>query len=130
MDEYPVQCLYYAAMSLDNESLYRQLGRLLESMPELPHGTGPLTDDMHRWLGRADALIQAWGETEDQIDFRAAAEDIADARPTRYGAAEKMKVVLYRVLGGLELLVPASARGAFIPAGSRFDAFAALTKVF
>ena len=38
-------------------------------------------------------------------------------------------LVLYKALASAELKAPASAQGAFIPAGNRFDAFAALTKV-
>jgi len=38
-------------------------------------------------------------------------------------------MALYKVLAGAELKAPAAAQGAFIPAGNRFDAFSAITKV-
>ena len=37
--------------------------------------------------------------------------------------------ILYQAMAAAELKVPASARGAFIPARNSFDAFAAITKV-
>ena len=46
-----------------------------------------------------------------------------------HSAASQITTVLYRVLAAAELKAPPSARGAFIPAGGSFDAFAALAKV-
>jgi hypothetical protein len=48
-------------MVLDPETLYRQLGRLIEAMPDFS-GYDPFTSDTRLWLGRADALLMAGGE--------------------------------------------------------------------
>ena len=44
-------------------------------------------------------------------------------------AATGIAMVLYRALAEAELAAPTAAQGAFIPAGSSFDAIAALSKV-
>lgn len=49
--------------------------------------------------------------------------------PARADALKTIMLVLYKALASAELKAPPSAQGAFIPAGNRFDAFAALTKV-
>ena len=38
-------------MAMASEELYLQLGTLVEEMPDL--ATGPITNDVNRWLGRA-----------------------------------------------------------------------------
>lgn len=113
-------------MTLNAESLYRQLGRLLEEMPK-DWTSGELTDEHHRWLGRADALVNQGGDIGDKVDFRSAA-GLMDkvAWPT---GLEQMKRVLYRILAAAELKAPPAARGAFIPVGNAFDAFAAVSKI-
>jgi hypothetical protein len=111
-------------MSIDPESLYRQLGRVIEAMPDL---LGPFTADTHAWLGRADALVMETGQTADSFDWRAATRRLQTA--DKFDAVETMKMVLYRAMAAAELKAPASAKGTFIPVGNSFDAFAALAKV-
>lgn len=112
-------------MSDDPETLYRQLGRLIETMPDLdPY---PLPSDAQQWLGRADALVKQSGDPRDIMDWRKAMGTFNTAsRPTRI---EDFKGVLYRVLASAEIRAPAGVRGSFIPVGNSFDAFAALSKV-
>jgi len=43
-------------MAMSPEELYLLLGTLIEEMPDL--ATGPITNDVNRWLGRAVALVQ------------------------------------------------------------------------
>jgi hypothetical protein len=42
---------------MDPEALYIQLGCLIEEMPTLT-GSDPIGADLHRWLGRATALVE------------------------------------------------------------------------
>jgi hypothetical protein len=118
-------------MTLNPESLYRQLGRLLEEMPGLANwgagAGGTLTDEAHRWLGRADALVQETGDVRDSVEFRMGAANLD--RASRPQGIEQIKRVLYRALAAAELSAPPAARGAFIPVGSSFDAFAAISKI-
>ncbi len=112
-------------MSISPEDLYRQLGRLIETMPNLD--TDPLSPEANQWLGRADALIRQhddimlkaqWRATLNLFNVGDKASKIADIRQ-----------MLYMTLGAAELQAPAGIRGAFIPAGGSFDTFAAIAKV-
>jgi len=113
-------------MQIDPESLYRQLGRLIETMPDFS-GTAPFSSDTHQWLGRADALVVAGGDVLDKIDWRMAAQQLNATG--RQHTIETLKLILYRALAAAELKAPASAKGTFIPVGNSFDAFAAISKL-
>jgi hypothetical protein len=112
-------------MTLDPESLYRQLGRIIETMPDLSK-QGPTTPEEHQWLGRASALVMESDSVFDTTDWRAAVNGLKTVRPLAF---KKMTEVLYRVMAVAELKAPPSAKGSFIPVGASFDAFAALSKV-
>ena len=113
---------------MDNnpETLYRQLGRLIETMPNFGDEAA-LTPEQHRWLGLADALVMQGGELTDKADFRVATERLETAA-WKYGLEALLRVI-YRVMAAAELKSPPSAQGAFIPVGNNFDAFAALAKL-
>lgn len=113
-------------MQLDPESYYRQLGRLIEIMPDFS-GNSQFTTDIHQWLGRADALISANGDLIDKMDWRTAVQRLNSA--ARPSGVEQIKQVLYRVLGAAELTAPASVQGMFIPVGNSFEAFASISKI-
>ena len=112
-------------MSLDPGSLYRQLGRLLETMPDFFSGKA-WTTDMHTWVARADALIKASGDHLDLVEWRTATSTL---EMSPHHSLSQMVRIIYRALASAELKAPASAQGAFIPVGSSFDAFAALAKI-
>jgi hypothetical protein len=113
------------AMSLDPESLYRQLGRLLETTPDFYTGQ-EWTTDTHTWVGRADALIKASGDHLDLVEWRTATSTL---EMSPHQAISQMIRILHRALASAELRAPSSVRGTFIPVGNSFDAFAALTSV-
>jgi hypothetical protein len=111
---------------MDPESLYRQFGRLIESAPEFSHNVvaGP---DHLMWIGRGRALLVELDETMLFAEFEAASRNLLG--PRRTDAFKTIMLVLYKALASAEMKSPAGARGAFIPAGNAFDAFAALAKV-
>ena len=113
-------------MIKDPESLYRQMGRIIETMPDFS-GYAPITDDEYLWIGRASALIEQGGNILDQSDWRMATKNLQTA--LRHDAVQPMKMVLFRVLAAAELNAPAGVRGSFIPVGNNFDAFSAVSKV-
>jgi hypothetical protein len=111
---------------VDPEALYIQLGRLIEAMPDLllPR----LPQSTYQWLGKAHALVTAGGNVADAIKLTLATDNLG-TEYAKYGAAQEIQAVIYRALAKAELSAPASAQGAFLPAGNAFDALAAIGKV-
>jgi len=114
---------------MDAQALYLQLGRMVEAMPNFT-APGEPTAETLRWVGRAFALISALGRADDEIAFAKASKSLASTNMLKYDyAVKEISVILYRALALAELQAPASAQGAFIPAGNSFDAMAAVAKV-
>jgi hypothetical protein len=120
---------------MESEALYAQLGRIIESAPNLkslPAGTRPgqippLTPDQMLWLGRAEALMtEVFGATA-SLEFLQIRQQI---NQNRSWAADEIMKHLYRALASVEMELPAPATGAFIPAGNTFDALKAVQRVF
>lgn len=121
----------------DPERLYRELGRLIESQPEFP-ATGALSPEMLLWLGRARTLVEAGNAIQDISDVRIQINRLAaisggppspTAAGTRREAVNALNRILYMTLAAAEYAAPAGVRGTFIPVGSSFDAFAAVSKI-
>jgi hypothetical protein len=113
---------------MDPESLYAQLGRLVETIPS-DLNARPMLTSTRQWLGRACALVDFAGTPFDASDFRSAIRQLSAVNVgASYFAAEEIATILHRVLAIAELKAPVSARGAFIPAGNAFDALAAISK--
>ena len=112
-------------MATDPATLYRQLGRLIETMPTLTDY--PIPAEVHEWTGRAFALVKMVDNGVDALSLTMAVSRLSTAN-SEMGANE-IKAIVYRALALAEAKAPASARGSFIPAGNRFDAFAAVSKV-
>jgi hypothetical protein len=115
-------------VTIDAEPLYMQLGRMVETMPDLIHGVRPLPPDIHQWLGRAYALVVATGDLADAVSFKDSISSLSSAIG-KFDAAQNIASILYRGLAVAELRAPATTQGAFIPAGNTFDAFAAFAKL-
>ncbi len=117
-------------MPLDPEALYRQLGQLVAEAPNLA-GPGPITPELHRWLGRAGALIEEGGqdplEIMDRISFNTASDGLQGVLRERN--AHQILAILHRALARTELNAPAAAQGAFIRVGAAFNVFQAMSKV-
>jgi hypothetical protein len=112
-------------MITDPETLYRQLGRLIETMPDLTHA--PLPSEVHLWLARAYALVEKVGNSTDPIIFTMEVNILGTAG--WQNAVHQIQTIIYRAFAIAEMRAPAGAGGAFIPVGGSFDAFAALSKV-
>lgn len=112
-------------MATDPETLYRQLGRLIETMPDLLEV--PVSNEVHLWLARAFAIVKEVGNLADPALFSVTVNNLGTT--ARFQAAGEVKNIVFRAFAVAELGAPAGASGAFIPVGDSFDAFAALSKV-
>lgn len=112
---------------MEAEALYQQLGLLIAETPAGLPGPGPITPEMHRWLGRAAALIEADGNMVDGVSFNVAASGLNGV--LREHNAHDVVVILHRCFARAELSAPAATQGAFIPVGEAFSALQAMSKV-
>jgi hypothetical protein len=105
-------------MTVSAQSLYVQLGRLAESMPDL---TKTYSSTALAWLGRAQALVREL-DREEGDRFKIQSDRLLDASDHWiHKEAAKVGFIFFSVLGRAELAAPAASRGAFIAAGSVFD---------
>lgn len=107
------------------EKLYLMVGQLIREMPTIPNG--PLTHDQQKWLGQASATVDAAGDLLDTTRLEVAIQSLQGA--LHASSVQTIAIVLHKTLARLEMQIPVSARGGFIPAGNAFDALAALAKV-
>lgn len=114
-------------MATNPETLYRQIGRLIEVMPDLTKK--PLPQEAHLWVARAYALVKEVGNGHgfDAISFASASNALESVLSDN--AAHEIKTIIYRAFAIAEQMAPIGVSGAFIPVGDSFDAFAALSKV-
>lgn len=84
-----------------------------------------LTENQMRWLGRADAILEASGASMALINFRTARHAIGS-----YSfSMNDLIIPLHEAYSKIELMVPSSSQGAFIPSGDTWNGYAALIKV-
>jgi len=112
-------------MASDPETLYRQLGRLIEMMPDLTQA--PVPPEVHLWLARAYALVNEVRNLADPSIFPVTVSNLGTT--DRFNAAHQIKAIVYRAFAVAEMKAPVGTSGAFIPVGDYFDAFAALSKI-
>lgn len=112
-----------------SENLYRLLGRLIETMPDLK--TRDLTShEVNQWLGRAYALVKETGELSDLVTLKHQISNLGSDFPlARNSAVLTIHLIMYRALAIAELAAPAGSDGTFIPVGNSFDAFSAVSKI-
>ena len=110
----------------DWDRLYRDMARLIETMP--PLDSPKLTPQDYEWLGKAYALVREVSAGIDDVRFTQAVDHLKTAA---WGsAANTIRAIVYRALAVAERNAPPAVAGSFIPSGGAFDAFAALAKVF
>ncbi len=112
-----------------SENLYRQLGRLIETMPDLK--TCDLTSpEVNQWLGRAYALVKEAGDLSDLVTFKIEVGKLGSDFPLQKNSAvSTVHSIIYRALAIAELVAPPGSDGTFIPVGNSFDAFSAVSKI-
>ncbi|MCE3605421.1 hypothetical protein LXA47_17690 [Massilia sp. P8910] len=117
-------------MSKDYHYLYVQLGRLLETVPDVNDRSQFRTTAGQQWLARGHALVTEVGVATgmDAIEYTTAVKNIPAG--VYSNGLDQVFTILYRALAHCELKVPSVAVGSFIPVGSSFDAYAALSKIF
>jgi hypothetical protein len=116
-------------MTIDPQDLYVSLGTLVANPPaELSRANaGSLSSSTHEWMGKAHALIMELGSVVDGAQLSGLHDQLSKFSPKM--TSDPIFAILYRALGTAELRAPASARGAFINAGSALDAMAAVGRV-
>jgi hypothetical protein len=111
----------------DYHGMYVRLGRLLETAPDAGDWTRLQQTAAHQWFGRAHAILEEAGLGSEAISYRVAMDTLTTS--AWKSGLSKIFQILYRALAHLETQVPHAAAGSFIPVGSSFDAFAALSKL-
>jgi hypothetical protein len=117
-------------MTPDYVKIYHQLGRLIETTPDLSTHQACKQPAALQWLGRGHALVKAVnvGGGFDAVAFTTAVDNLRSAAWS--SALSQIFQIMYRAMGHCELHLPAGSAGSFVPVGNAFDAFTALTKIF
>ena len=84
-----------------------------------------LSDGQMRWLGRADAILEASGATNALVSFRMARNNL-NSYSFNYAG---LMLPLHEAYSKVELMAPANSQGAFIPAGDTWNGYVALVKL-
>lgn len=113
---------------MDQEILYRQLGRLLSDTPDFGI-RGDLDAETNRWLGRVGAIVEVAGDTADVSSFRVSAQSIAGSGLLRTGSIQTILAIANRLYSSLELRVPTTTQGSFVAPGAQFDMHRAMADV-
>lgn len=115
------------------EALHGQLKALINSVPSLHyedmHYEARLASDFQIWINRALVLVSETLGSGGEAEFKLAQQKLGHTNGHEVGV-EAIISLIYRALAVLEFELPASAQGAFIPAGNEFDAMAAAGKIF
>jgi hypothetical protein len=113
---------------MESEKLYSLLGRLLA---EVPSFRAIPDEKIVRWLARADALVQEFGDATETVRLRSASDTIVRTQSIsrREDASKEVILVLQRAFARAELAAPAGVQGAYIATGDDFDAYSAIAKV-
>lgn len=114
-------------MAKDYVMLYHQIGRLLETPPNLSTSQQCVQPAALQWFGKGHALVEAVGVGIDAIKFSTAMDGMR--RTAWHSAVQEIFQILYRALGHCEFNLPPGSGGTFVPAGNSFDAFTAVTKI-
>jgi hypothetical protein len=110
---------------MNDDEIYVRIRGLIEGMPDLANFRS--TGEVHEWIGRAAALIEATGDVADAVAFNMASQSLVGI--LRSENALRMTTILYKALAKAELKASPAMRGTFIAAGNPFDAIAAIGRV-
>lgn len=113
---------------MDVEARYSHLKELAATIPNFgTKGAPNRSPECLEWLGRLYALLDDPMFHHDAITIQVSSDSLG-------GLIHEQNVTsivsaLYRAIGKIELVLPSSSRGAFIPAGNAFDALSAASKI-
>lgn len=110
--------------TISPEQLLALLEAVIRDAPPLDYQQS-LTEADIRWLGKADALLEASKSISALAAFRAARARLGGYSHSR----NDLLIPLYDAFSRIELLVPAAQQGAFIPGGDTWNGYAALVKI-
>jgi hypothetical protein len=113
-----------AKTKLPPEQILVLLQTVIEEAPLFEYAV-PLTDAQIRWLGRADALLDAVNEFSLSVNFRAARTALDGYSHSR----ANLLIPLHDAYSRMELLAPVSMRGSFIAGGDTWNGYAALVRL-
>ncbi|MGV8856530.1 MAG: hypothetical protein ACOH2L_18045 [Devosia sp.] len=106
------------------EQLLALIEAVIRDAPQFGY-EDPLTQKELRWLGRADALIEASEGLPALVSFRNARRNLNTYAHSR----NDLLLPLHDAYSRMELMSPAASQGAFIPAGDTWNGYAALIKI-
>jgi hypothetical protein len=106
------------------EQLLALLQAAIEGAPAFEYQTS-LTDEEVRWLGRADALLDASGAMSAVVSFRVARQNIGSYSHSR----TDLLIPLHDAYSRIELQVPTALQGSFIAGGDTWNGYAALVRL-
>ncbi len=113
---------------MEAEARFAHLKGLLATMPDFGSRTAPNNSpETLEWLGRLHALLDTGIFGTDAISVLIASDDIGGVLHEKNVGS--IKGALYRAIAKTELQLPASSRGAFIPAGNAFDALTTSSRI-
>lgn len=113
-------------MTLQPELLYRQICRLIETMPDLT--SKPVSNETRLWLGRVYSAVSEVGNIADALSISQSSSELGHEWMS-ISAVQEIQNVIFRAFGVAEAKAPPGLAGTFIPVGASFDAFAAIGKV-
>lgn len=112
----------------DYSALYAQLGRLLQTAPDMSTYATLDRPEVLQWLGRAASLVDEVQATAyDLVSLTTAINNLQSVAWKR--SVTEIFTIIYRAQAKCETRLPPGSGGAFIPVGNAFDAFSALSKI-
>lgn len=112
----------------DAEKRYALLKQLAATVPDLgKRGTPPRSPETFVWLGNLHAAVDHLAFGIDAMQVKVAGDHLGNA--VHEQNVSTIMAAMYRAIAKLELMLPAAAQGAFLAAGSPFDALAATSKI-
>jgi hypothetical protein len=115
-------------LTVEPAALYLQLTQLIAEIPILG-GTGPITPEINRWLGRAVYLVTEVGNGIDPVTLTVASDGLNAPGTMREMYAQQIQAVVFRALAFAEARAPTAARGGFIGIQQHLDALQAVGRI-
>ena len=113
---------------MEAEARFAHLKELAGTIPDFGSANAfNNSPTVYEWLGRLHALLDDNVFGISAIQVQVAADGLGTTLHTRN--VNTLKNALYRAIARIELELPSSSRGAFIPAGNAFDAITATAKI-